>query len=57
MKPTKPLKKQRLIALSDVAWATAKTASERCSPAVTRPAWIENAIKNQAKKEGIKSHG
>jgi hypothetical protein len=48
------MEKQRAVSISDDAWELAKKAAEESKPKTNRPAWIENAIYKQAKREGVK---
>jgi len=43
--------KYRSLPLSETAWKKAKEAAGRTKPKSSRPAWIENAIHEQAKRE------
>jgi hypothetical protein len=44
--------KYRSLPLSEEAWEKAKDAANKTKPKSTRPAWIENAIHEQVKREG-----
>lgn len=42
-----------MVSLSDRAWTLAKQCAEKGYPKTSRPNWIEKAIYEQAKREGI----
>lgn len=47
------MEKQRVVSLSDRAWDLAKIGADQNDPPTTRPKWIEAAINDRAKKEGL----
>jgi hypothetical protein len=49
--------KFRSLPLSETAWKKAKECADRTKPRSSRPAWIENAIHEQAKREVQDDHG
>lgn len=47
--------KQKAVQLSDKAWDLAKLGAEQSDPPTTRPKWIEAAIHDRAKREGLEN--
>jgi hypothetical protein len=48
------MNKQRALSLTDEEWKLARKASDKSDPKVTRPVWIGVAIREKAKREGVK---
>lgn len=45
--------KQKAVQLSDRAWTLAKIGADQSDPPTSRPRWIEAAIHDRAKREGL----
>ena len=45
---------QKAVDITEENWKRSKIAAEKCSPKSTRPKWINKAIEEQAKREGVK---
>jgi hypothetical protein len=48
------MRKSRNVILSEESWKIAKRAANKTIPKTTRPSWIDHAIQEQAKREGVK---